>query len=75
MTKNDTMILRKANLEDLSKMSAFFIKAYGNSTIFQFSNFLQYYFQCPNDSNRILKANWIGLNPSGDIVSHYGGLE
>jgi hypothetical protein len=75
MTKNDSIILRKASLEDLPKLSTFFIKVYGNSTIFQLPNFIEYYFQCPNDSTRILKANWIGLNPSGEIVSHYGGLE
>jgi hypothetical protein len=75
MNKNHSITLRKASPEDLPKLGAFFIKAYGNSTIFQLPNFLKYYFQCPNDSTRILKANWIGLNPSGEVVSHYGGLE
>jgi hypothetical protein len=75
MIKNDSINLRKATSEDIPKLIVFFIKAYGNSTIFQLPNFLKYYFQCPNDSTRILKANWIGLNPSGEVVSHYGGLE
>ncbi|HAS58140.1 MULTISPECIES: GNAT family N-acetyltransferase [unclassified Algoriphagus] len=69
------LILRKAQLDDLSKIASFFLKAYGPNTAFQSSSFLKYYFRNPYDPSQIFSSNWIGLNPTGEIVSHYGGLQ
>ena len=35
------LILRKAQLDDLSKIASFFLKAYGPNTAFQSSSFLE----------------------------------
>lgn len=73
MIDSSEIIIRKANVDDLEKLQKFFIKAYGGKTIFQDKEFLLYYF-CSR-CNKSLSNNWIALNPNGEIVSHYGGLD
>ncbi|TVP47180.1 MAG: GNAT family N-acetyltransferase, partial [Mongoliibacter sp.] len=60
---------------DLEGLKDFFIKAYGESTVFQSEAFLTYYFQNPWEPSSIFKVNWIGLNNKEEVVSHYGGLQ
>lgn len=64
------MEIRKANEFDISKLKTFFIKAYGENTIFQDEKFLLYYFNLKNESQSL-----IAVTSSGEIVSHYGGLQ
>lgn len=64
------MEIRKANLLDIPKLKAFFIKAYGESTIFQDDFFLIYYFNLKENSQSI-----IAITETEEIVSHYGGLQ
>ncbi|MBW3466386.1 GNAT family N-acetyltransferase [Arthrospiribacter ruber] len=66
--------IRKARASDISNLIEFFIRIYGEHTVFQVEAFLKYYFQSPWNKGSILESNWIGLNSKDEIVSHYGGL-
>ncbi|OFX23720.1 MAG: hypothetical protein A2041_09605 [Bacteroidetes bacterium GWA2_31_9b] len=74
MKENQEIIVRRANYSDLHELIKFFIKAYGNTTIFKNEQFLEHYFY-PTFSNEESIGNClIGLNSDREIVSHYGGL-
>lgn len=73
LMRNNEIIIRTANNSDLELLQLFFIKAYGNETIFKDRKFLEYYFQQNSTSNNC--HNIIAENNLNDIVSHYGGLE
>lgn len=68
------IIIRKAELSDIENLKRFFIKAYGENTIFQNEQFLRYYFYSKSNEIAPLNASIVGLNTEDEIVSHYGGL-
>ncbi len=74
MKNNDEIIIRKAQVKDIDNLTRFFIKAYGNQTIFQDKNFLLYYFDAFNAKSEPFSHSLIAVAPEGEIVSHYGGL-
>ena len=59
---------------DLAELKKFFIKSYGENTVFQNEDFLKYYFSSLDESEALLPNSLIILNDQQEIVSHYGGL-
>jgi len=74
MKNNSEIIVRTALTTDIENLKNFFIKAYGEQTIFQNEKFLLYYFDSHNEKLSPLSYSLIGINSHGEIVSHYGGL-
>ena len=74
MIINDEVTIRRAQSGDIEKLTQFFIKAYGNQTIFQDERFLRYYFDPFNKKSELFKYSLIAINSKGEIVSHYGGI-
>lgn len=74
MNINNEVTIRKIESTDIEKLITFFIKAYGNNTIFQDENFLLYYFNAHNEILKPLSYSLIGVSKDGEIVSHYGGI-
>lgn len=74
MKNNDQIIIRKAEFTDIDNLTKFFVKAYGNQTIFQNKKFLLYYFTSFNKNSEPFNYSLIAISPEGEIVSHYGGL-
>lgn len=74
MKNNDEIIIRTALVTDIDKLTSFFVKAYGNQTVFQDKSFLLYYFDSFNKKSEPFSNSLIGISPEGEIVSHYGGL-
>ncbi|MBU0490166.1 MAG: GNAT family N-acetyltransferase [Bacteroidetes bacterium] len=71
---NNQITVRTASPADIPNLQKFFIKAYGEQTIFQSEKFLLYYFDSRNSHSSPLCNNLIGVKQDGEIVSHYGGL-
>jgi len=59
----------------MEKLKEFFIKTYGESTVFQDENFLLYYYRTIYNDLDPLYYSVVGVTKKGDIVSHYGGLD
>ena len=74
MKGSHEIMIRKAHVTDIDNLKEFFIKAYGNKTIFQDNRFLKYYFDSYDKKSKPFSHSLIGLSPEGEIVSHYGGL-
>lgn len=74
MNDNGEIIIRTVQISDIEKLKCFFIKAYGENTIFQNEKFLTYYFDTHNEKFQPFSFSLIGINLHGEIVSHYGGL-
>ena len=72
MTENIT--IRPANISDTDALIDFYIKAYGDKTIFQDKTFLYHYFKSFDDRKEVFGNNVIAVNTDNKIVSHYGGL-
>jgi len=64
--------VREADLESLRR---FFVKAYGDETIFQDERFLNWYFNPTGQPNSFMKSCVVGIDKNGEVVSHYGGLD
>ncbi len=75
MTDKPEIIVRQAKASDLDNLKLFFIKAYGNQTIFQDERFLHYYFSSIHSDKQTFINSLIGINKKGEIISHYGGLD
>ena len=69
----EEIIIRAAKLSDLKNLMTFFISAYGKQTVFQDKMFLLYYFTGPYKALSFF-YNVIGIDSTGKIVAHYGGL-
>lgn len=74
MKNSDEIIIRKAEVTDIDNLVKFFVKAYGNQTVFQDKSFLLYYFDSFNKKSKPFNRSLIAVSPEGEIVSHYGGL-
>ena len=74
MSSNDEILIRTVQKLDLEKLKDFFIKAYGESTVFQNEQFLLYYFKNQDIGIDPLNYSLVGVTMNGEIVSHYGGL-
>ncbi len=74
MKENEGVLIRKAQVADIENLTKFFIKAYGNQTVFQDKSFLRYYFDSFNRKTDPFSHSLIAISPEGEIVSHYGGL-
>lgn len=74
MTEKKEITIRTAKISDLKNLRRFFIKAYGEQTVFQNEQFLLYYFFRRRKNSVPLSTSIVGLSPKGDIISHYGGL-
>jgi hypothetical protein len=74
MKSNNEIIVRTVQVTDIENLRSFFIKAYGEQTIFQNEKFLLYYFDAHNEQSEPLSYSLIGINSDGEIVSHYGGI-
>jgi len=68
-------IIRKVQPQDMAQLKTFFIKAYGEDTIFQSKPFLEWYFNSDLESFTFMKNCIIGVCSNGEIISHYGGLD
>lgn len=75
MIEENQVIIRRANKSDLEELKDFFIKAYGESTVFQDGQFLLYYFKTIYNNLDPLHYSVVGVTHNGEIVSHYGGLD
>ena len=75
MKSNSEIIIRTVQVTDIEKLKTFFIKAYGQKTIFQNEEFLTHYFDAGLNKRSVFSNCLIGINKNGEIVSHYGGLE
>ena len=73
--EDDEIIIRTVRYSDLEKLKAFFISAYGESTVFQNEKFLLYYFKTIDQSKEPLSYSLVGVTLDGEIISHYGGLQ
>ena len=73
MIDDNKVIIRRAQKSDMDKLKEFFIKAYGESTVFQNGEFLLYYYKTFNSEP--LHYSLVAVTSNGEIVSHYGGLE
>jgi len=69
-----TYIIRQLNVTDINELQQFFIKAYGNETIFQDREFLRWYFGGINFKNGSKLNCFAAINNQGEIVSHLGGI-
>jgi len=74
MAENNEVTIRTVKASDIGSLKSFFIKAYGERTVFQNDQFLLYYFDSRSKDLDPLSASLIGLSPEMEIVSHYGGL-
>ena len=74
MKVNQKFFIRKVNVSDIEDLKKFFIKAYGQKTVFQNEQYLIYYFDSRNKKDAPMNTCLIVLSPDGEIVSHYGGL-
>jgi len=74
MKNNRDIVVRTIQTTDIENLKDFFIKAYGEQTIFQNEKFLLYYFDSRSDKLPPLSYSLIGINSNDEIVSHYGGL-
>jgi hypothetical protein len=74
MKINDGVTIRTAQADDIEKLTQFFIKAYGNQTVFQDEAFLTYYFEPFNKKSKPFNYSLIAISSKGEIVSHYGGV-
>lgn len=72
--RDNEIIIRKAQVTDIDSLTKFFVKAYGNQTVFQNKSFLLYYFDSFNKKSKPFSNSLIAINPQGEVVSHYGGL-
>jgi len=75
MKNNNEIKIRTAQISDLEALKKFFIKAYGEKTIFQNEHFLTHYFDASLNNKSVFSNCLIGINNNEEIVSHYGGLE
>jgi len=75
MKNTNEIIIRTAQISDLERLKKFFIKAYGEKTIFQNEDFLNHYFDASLNNKPVFSNCLIGINSKEEIVSHYGGLE
>lgn len=75
MTDKKEITIRPAKHTDIENLKNFFIKAYGNQTIFQDGQFLEYYFRSIHSNKPTFINSLIGINEKEEIVSHYGGLD
>lgn len=73
MLENPEVTIRAARISDIKNLKKFFIKAYGEDTVFQDENFLLYYFNSGRNSEP-LGESVVAINNRGEIVSHYGGI-
>lgn len=73
MIEENQVIIRRAQTSDLEKLKEFFIKAYGESTVFQNEEFLLYYYKTLYSEP--LYYSLVAVTLNGEIVSHYGGLD
>lgn len=74
MKEDNQVLIRTVRHSDLNALKEFFIKAYGESTVFQDEQFLIYYFKIHDNSVEEHCYSIVGVTSNGDIVSHYGGL-
>ncbi len=74
MSDTDQITIRSATKEDLERMTAFFVEAYGNHTVFQDKDFVSYYFDPFDTGKEALSFSVLGLTKENKVVSHYGGL-
>lgn len=74
MPENKEITIRTVKVSDVKNLASFFVKAYGDQTVFQNEEFLLYYFDARTEKLAPFSANLIALSPEGEIVSHYGGL-
>jgi hypothetical protein len=74
MVVTNEITIRTAKFSDIESVKQFFIKAYGEKTIFQDELFLMHYFDSRKKNKSPMSECLIGINPKGEIVSHYGGL-
>lgn len=75
MKNTNEIIIRTAQISDLERLKKFFIKAYGEKTIFQNEDFLNHYFDASLNKKPVFSNCLIGINNKEEIISHYGGLE
>jgi GNAT superfamily N-acetyltransferase len=75
MKNTNEIIIRTAQISDLERLKKFFIKAYGEKTMFQNEDFLNHYFDASLNKKPVFSNCLIGINNKEEIVSHYGGLE
>ncbi|MBX2930655.1 MAG: GNAT family N-acetyltransferase [Chitinophagaceae bacterium] len=75
MNKTSDVTIRPIQVTDIEKLKFFFIKAYGQQTIFQNEDFLTHYFSTRLNNKPPFSNSLIGINKKEEIVSHYGGLE
>ena len=75
MNDNVEINIRTVKKSDIENLKSFFIKANGEQTIFQNNFFLTYYFNASLNNKPVFSNSLIGVTKSGEIVSHYGGLE
>lgn len=73
MVDKSEILIRKALVSDAENLINFFIKSYGEKTIFQDKDFLFYYYKCKLNSP--MSNNVVAVTKEGEIVSHYGGLD
>jgi hypothetical protein len=67
--------IRDVSVTDLDNLIRFFKKAYGEDTIFSNYDFLKWYFNSRDDSEKYMEHSIIGLDRAGNVISHYGGLD
>lgn len=75
MKEKSEIHIRMARPADMAELRRFFVKAYGEKTIFQSEQFLTHYFDSARSQKPLFGHSIIGLNSAGEIVSHYGGLQ
>ncbi len=75
ITNKNEIKVRIAQVSDIESLKKFFIKAYGEMTIFQNEDFLTHYFDASLNNKSVFSNCLIGINNNEEIVSHYGGLE
>ena len=67
--------IKKISPTDIEQLANFFLKAYGEQSIFQSKQFLNWYFNSIQENEVYMPGCLIGVNKHNEIVSHYGGLK
>lgn len=72
--EDTSYIIRNVEPTDKEKLRDFFIKAYGDKTVFQDFDFLSWYYDTREGPSQFMSGCVVGVSSDGEIISHYGGL-
>ncbi|MHC1759644.1 MAG: GNAT family N-acetyltransferase [Negativicutes bacterium] len=75
MENEEGYTIRKVQRKDVDQLKDFFIKAYGEDTVFQSESFLEWYFNSESAHSDFMKECIVGIDKDQQIISHYGGLK